>query len=77
MGRITIRTSTATFLLGVLLQFPIFAQSQPPREKIDVSKLGPQVGERVPDFSDESVLAVATRSFRILPRRTRPCSLPI
>jgi len=22
-----------------------------PREKIDVSKLGPQVGERVPDFS--------------------------
>jgi peroxiredoxin len=25
-------------------------QSQP-RQKIDVSKLGPQVGERVPDFS--------------------------
>jgi cytochrome oxidase Cu insertion factor (SCO1/SenC/PrrC family) len=23
----------------------------PPRTKIDVSKLGPQVGERVPDFS--------------------------
>jgi len=22
-----------------------------PRQKIDVSKLGPQVGERVPDFS--------------------------
>ncbi|MEP7355575.1 MAG: peroxiredoxin family protein [Acidobacteriota bacterium] len=51
MGRIAIRTSNATFLLGVLLQLPIFAQSQPPREKIDVSKLGPQVGERVPDFS--------------------------
>jgi hypothetical protein len=26
------------------------AQTQP-RQKIDVSKLGPQVGERVPDFS--------------------------
>jgi hypothetical protein len=26
-------------------------QSPPPRTKIDVSKLGPQVGERVPDFS--------------------------
>ena len=24
---------------------------QAPRQKIDVSKLGPQVGERVPDFS--------------------------
>jgi peroxiredoxin len=26
-------------------------QSSPPKAKIDVSKLGPQVGERVPDFS--------------------------
>jgi len=26
------------------------SQSQP-RQKIDVSKLGPQVGDRVPDFS--------------------------
>jgi cytochrome oxidase Cu insertion factor (SCO1/SenC/PrrC family) len=25
--------------------------TQAPRQKIDVSKLGPQVGERVPDFS--------------------------
>ena len=25
--------------------------SQPPRQKVDVSRLGPQVGERVPDFS--------------------------
>ncbi len=24
---------------------------QPPRQKMDVSKLGPQVGEQVPDFS--------------------------
>src|SRR5215831_16319781 len=32
----------------------LFAATQaapPPRTKIDVSKLGPQVGERVPDFS--------------------------
>src|SRR5438876_5741067 len=27
------------------------SQSAPPRTPIDVSKLGPQVGERVPDFS--------------------------
>jgi len=33
-----------------LLQFPLGAQA-PARTKIDVSKLGPQVGERVPDFS--------------------------
>ena len=25
--------------------------SQPARQKIDVSRLGPQVGQRVPDFS--------------------------
>jgi hypothetical protein len=25
--------------------------ASPPRAKIDVSKLGPQVGQRVPDFS--------------------------
>jgi hypothetical protein len=37
----------ALLLLAVLLlQTPARAQ-----EKIDVSKLGPQVGERVPDFS--------------------------
>ena len=27
------------------------AHSQQPREKVDLSKLGPQVGQRVPDFS--------------------------
>jgi hypothetical protein len=36
---------TYTPLVVVLL----FAQTSP--QKIDVSKLGPQVGERVPDFS--------------------------
>jgi cytochrome oxidase Cu insertion factor (SCO1/SenC/PrrC family) len=37
----------------VALAALLFAQTQapPPRQPIDVSKLGPQVGERVPDFS--------------------------
>jgi hypothetical protein len=35
-------------LAGLLGQAPAMAQSP---SKIDVSKLGPQVGERVPDFS--------------------------
>lgn len=33
-----------------LAALSVTAQPQP-RQKIDVSKLGPQVGERVPDFS--------------------------
>src|SRR5215469_10886007 len=32
---------------GFLVEAPLMAQ----RQKVDVSKLGPQVGERVPDFS--------------------------
>lgn len=43
--------------LLVTFQSPAFAlrasagrQAQEPRAQIDVSKLGPQVGERVPDF---------------------------
>ena len=39
---------TAALLVATLQ--PVAGQSQP-RQKIDVSKLGPQVGERVPDFS--------------------------
>ena len=35
-------------LLAVLLILPL--QAQGTRTEIDVSKLGPQVGERVPDF---------------------------
>ena len=35
---------------GMLSQIPLMAQ-EAPREKIDVSKLGPQVGQQVPDFS--------------------------
>lgn len=37
-------------LLWTMLQNPTAAQPKL-GEKIDVSKLGPQVGERVPDFS--------------------------
>jgi len=41
--------STVAFLAAALVVLvPISAQ---PRQKIDVSKLGPQVGDRVPDFS--------------------------
>ena len=40
----------ATLIIG--LTWMVQAQtSTPTRTKIDVSKLGPQVGERVPDFS--------------------------
>jgi peroxiredoxin len=35
-------------LLATLLVAPVHAQT---RTQIDVSKLGPQVGERVPDFT--------------------------
>ena len=37
----------AALMAGLLLEAPVAAQ----RQKIDVSKLGPQIGERVPDFS--------------------------
>jgi hypothetical protein len=40
----------AAVLGGALWQVPLPAQ-QAPREKINVSKLGPQVSEKVPDFS--------------------------
>jgi hypothetical protein len=39
----------AALLAMFLIQVPSMAQTTP-RQKIDVSKLGPQVGERVPDF---------------------------
>jgi hypothetical protein len=40
----------AAVLGGVLSQVPLQAQ-QAPRETIDVSKRGPQVGQQAPDFS--------------------------
>ena len=44
----------ARFTLAVLLACQITkaaVQSQVPLKKIDLSKIGPQVGDRVPDFS--------------------------
>lgn len=35
-------------MLAVFLTLPLRAQE--PRTQVDVSKLGPQVGDRVPDF---------------------------
>jgi cytochrome oxidase Cu insertion factor (SCO1/SenC/PrrC family) len=46
--RLTI--SCSALLLGLLVQGLSMAQTAA-RQKIDLSKLGPQVGERVPDFS--------------------------
>lgn len=40
---------TVAILVLSTLSYP--ARAQAPREKIDVSKLGPQVGEKVPDFN--------------------------
>jgi len=44
------RSSSTVLLAALVIQAPCIAQT-PLRQKIDVSKLGPQVGERVPDFS--------------------------
>ena len=44
----------ARFSLALLAAYPIAraaVRPQTPPQKIDVSKLGPQVGERVPDFN--------------------------
>ena len=39
-------------LTSIVVLFGILQpMAQEPRQQIDVSKLGPQVGERVPDFS--------------------------
>ncbi|MBI3049958.1 MAG: hypothetical protein HYY76_16785 [Acidobacteria bacterium] len=45
--------SSATLSLVALLSVtsPATGQGSPGRQRVDVSKLGPQVGERVPDFS--------------------------
>ena len=44
------RHITIWFFITLLAILPLSAQAQT-RETVDVSKLGPQVGERVPDFS--------------------------
>ena len=50
MKLITYAHISLALLLGSLLAKAVLPQ-QAPRQKIDVSKLGPQVGEPVPDFS--------------------------
>jgi hypothetical protein len=51
MKRAVLCLSLLTWLASVGAPSPEARQSPPARSKIDVSKLGPQVGERVPDFS--------------------------
>jgi peroxiredoxin len=48
MNRLTISLCTAVLSAALFVGAPIMAQSRTP---VDVSKLGPQVGDRVPDFS--------------------------
>ena len=43
--------SVAVVVAGLFLRGVEARQTSPTRSKIDVSKLGPQVGERVPAFS--------------------------
>ena len=40
-----------TFVPVLIVLFALPAQTQGNRTRIDVSRLGPQVGERVPDFT--------------------------
>ena len=42
------KTSYVALLLAGLLALPVLAQQSPPR--IDVARLGPQVGEQIADF---------------------------
>ena len=46
-------SAAASLAIGTLFIYPWSAPEahQAPRARIDVSRLGPQVGERVPDFS--------------------------
>lgn len=52
---------SAALLAGVLSQTPVQSQ-QNPQGKSDVSKLGPQVGQQVPDFNLKDQYG-ATRSL--------------
>ena len=47
---ICMRLLSTWSILALLVAAPVAQASAQSREKIDVSKLGPQVGERVPDF---------------------------
>ncbi|MBI4886129.1 MAG: hypothetical protein HY824_03465 [Acidobacteria bacterium] len=47
----TLMSGSAIGSLVLLLAPLLGAQTPAPRQKVDVAKLGPQVGQRVPDFS--------------------------
>ncbi len=47
--RTTILAKFRNFLIALLIAVPAFAQDAG-REAIEVASLGPQIGERVPDF---------------------------
>ena len=49
MQKYTSRLALAGTLTAMLLGFP--ARAMQPRTPVDVSSLGPQIGEQVPDFS--------------------------
>ena len=53
MTRTTVAVCTLAAAMALLGIRPLTAgqTSSPVRERVDVSKKGPQVGERVPDFS--------------------------
>jgi hypothetical protein len=40
-----------SFVAALFVLFTLQAQTQETRTRVDVSRLGPQVGERVPDFT--------------------------
>jgi hypothetical protein len=44
----TINTTCSALALSVFLTLPVLGQQ--PAQKVDVSRLGPQVGQLVPDF---------------------------
>ena len=52
--RIFLRRLSALLIASAALSsigVPLTAQTTPTREKIDLSRVGPGIGERVPDFS--------------------------
>ena len=51
--RILVQLPPALLIAAALssTRMPLMAQTMPKRETIDLSKVGPKVGERVPDFT--------------------------
>ena len=44
-------SACVAFALAALAFGPVKAQAPATRQRVEVSKLGPQIGQRVPDFS--------------------------